>query len=106
MSCACSATTIRKWLNHFSIRDARPRPRAWNRLKLSLAGDTVTLELNGAVVYERPLEPTNQRLFGLFHYADETEVRVRDIVYRGNWPRTIPAELLSTTPAGGGPPAH
>ncbi len=62
----------------------------WNRVKLSLAGDIVTLALNDVIVYERPLEPTNQRDFGLFHYADETEVRVRNVTYRGQWPRDPP----------------
>ena len=70
------------------------RPNAWNRLKLSLSGDTVTLALNDVVVYERPLEPTNQRDFGLFRYADETEARVRNITYRGQWPRTLPPGLM------------
>ena len=39
------------------------KPNAWNSLVLSLAGDKVTLELNGQAIYERSLEPTNQRTF-------------------------------------------
>ncbi len=65
------------------------KPQAWNKLRFTLRGNTVLLELNGAPVYERPLEPTNQRTFGLFHYSDETEARVRNIVWRGNWPKQI-----------------
>ena len=30
-TCARSATTIFRWLNHFSTRAALPRPRAWKR---------------------------------------------------------------------------
>jgi tetratricopeptide (TPR) repeat protein len=75
------------------------QPNAWNRIKLTLAGDVVTLALNDVVIYERPLESTNQRDFGLFHYADETEVRVRNVTYRGQWPRTLPAGLLGTSKA-------
>src|SRR5260370_26161422 len=30
-SCTRSATTIFRWLNHFSTRAALPRPRAWKR---------------------------------------------------------------------------
>lgn len=56
------------------------RPNAWNRLQLSLTRHTVHLKLNDELVYERELEPTNQRTFGLFHYADRTEARVRNIV--------------------------
>lgn len=63
---------------------------AWNRLQLSLSGHTVRLFLNGQEVYERKLEATNQRRFGLFHYADRTEARVRNIVWKGNWPRELP----------------
>jgi hypothetical protein len=62
----------------------------WNRLRLTLAGDVVTIELNGKAVYERQLEATNMRTFGLFHYANQTEVRVRNIVWRGDWPRELP----------------
>jgi tetratricopeptide (TPR) repeat protein len=66
-------------------------PKAWNRLKLGLAGDVVTITLNEVLIYERPIEPTNSRTFGLFHYANETEARVRNPTYRGDWPRTPPA---------------
>ena len=62
----------------------------WNRLQLSLTGDVVELRLNDELIYHRPLEPTNQRTFGLFHYADQGFARVRNIVWRGDWPRTLP----------------
>jgi len=75
------------------------KPHDWNRLSLSVAGDTATLTLNGTAVYERPIDATNQRIFGLFHFADETEVRVRNVVYRGNWSRALPAEVLHAQPA-------
>ena len=79
------------------------KPKGWNRLVLSLEGDRVSLRLNGELIYERTLESTNQRLFGLFHFADETEVRVRNVTYRGQWPRTLPASFQtarrSTRPA-------
>lgn len=62
----------------------------WNHLKLAVAGDTVSLTLNDVLIYERPLEPANQRTFGLFHFADQTHARVRNIVWQGNWPRELP----------------
>ena len=67
------------------------KPDDWNRLQLTLKGDTVTLKLNDVDVYETTLALTNQRQFGLFHYADETDVRVRNVSYRGDWPRTLPS---------------
>jgi len=75
------------------------RPGAWNKLRLSTAGDVVTVALNDVVVYERPIESTNQRDFGLFRYADESEARVRNVHYRGDWPRTIPPGLLAAPDA-------
>lgn len=63
----------------------------WNRLRLTLVGDRVDLVLNGQLVYQRPVEPGNQRFFGLFHYADRTEMRVRKIIWKGDWPRELPA---------------
>ncbi|MBC8351702.1 MAG: DUF1583 domain-containing protein [Planctomycetes bacterium] len=84
--------------NLFDELDNRRGPKAiplkqnnWNRLQLSLAGDTVSLRLNTELIYERKLEPTNQRTFGLFHYADRTEAQVRRVVWRGEWPRELPA---------------
>jgi tetratricopeptide (TPR) repeat protein len=71
------------------------RPRDWNRLALMLKGDQVTIRLNDVIIAERRLEPTNQRTFGLFRYADQTEVRVRNVSYRGAWPQTLPrAQVL------------
>jgi hypothetical protein len=64
--------------------------RAWNKLRFTLRRDTVLLELNGEPIYERKLEPTNQRTFGLFHYSDQTEARVRNVVWRGDWPKQVP----------------
>ena len=66
------------------------KERDWNQIKLALKGDVVSLSLNGVEIYERPLEATNQRIFGLFHYSSETEVHVRNVTYRGTWPRTLP----------------
>jgi hypothetical protein len=66
------------------------KPHTWNRARLEVVGDTVKVSLNGELVYERPIEPTNQRFFGLFHYNDRTEARVRSITMRGDWPKQLP----------------
>ncbi|WP_166831232.1 DUF1583 domain-containing protein [Thalassoroseus pseudoceratinae] len=68
---------------------------AWNRLQLSIEGRTVRLTLNGEFIFERPLEATNQRVFGLFHYADLTEALVKNVVWRGDWPKTLPEQELA-----------
>ena len=69
------------------------KARAWNRLALRIAGDRVTIELNGQSIFERPIEPENQRTFGLFHFADETGARVRNVSYEGSWARSLPESL-------------
>jgi hypothetical protein len=66
------------------------KPDQWNLARITLAGDTVSLLINGQLVYERKLEITNQRTFGLFHYADQTEARLRNIRWRGAWLGKIP----------------
>ncbi len=64
--------------------------RAWNRVDLDLTGDRVSLRLNGQLIDERQLDPVNQRSFGLFHFAGETEARVRNVNFEGRWPRNTP----------------
>ena len=61
----------------------------WNRVRLTLRGPVLTVNLNGQLVYERELEPANQRTFGLFHYRDRSEVRARNVVMRGEWPKSL-----------------
>lgn len=67
------------------------KPNDWNQLSLKVTGDTLTLALNGEAVYERPLEASNLRTFGLFHYAGDTDVRVKNVIYRGHWPKSLPS---------------
>ena len=67
------------------------RRNDWNQIKLVTRGDFVELTLNGELIYARPLEASNRRTFGLFHYADQTEVRAGNLVLRGNWPKSVPA---------------
>ena len=69
------------------------KPKDWNRLNLSTSGDRVALRLNGVEIYSRAIEPTNQRIFGLFHELDQTEVRVRSVTYAGQWPRQLPRSV-------------
>lgn len=63
----------------------------WNHVKLSLTGNTASLELNGHKIFERELNPGNHRTFGLFHFVGEEEVRVRNVIMRGNWPHAVPS---------------
>lgn len=82
----------------------------WNRAAFTVADDTLRLSLNGSLIYERPIESTNQRIFGFFRYADQEELYVRNVRWTGQWPKTLPpvaeqplaspeSELLAADPA-------
>ena len=66
------------------------REGAWNHIKLAIKGDNLTLILNGKQIGSYTIEPTNQRLFGLFRYSDATAARVRIVKHRGDWPKKLP----------------
>jgi len=63
----------------------------WNAVRLTLIGDTAGLFLNDVQIYERSLEASNQRNFGLFHYADRSQAVVKNVVWRGDWPKQLPS---------------
>jgi len=63
---------------------------AWNDVALEVNDDEVRIYLNGQIVAQQPLEQAGQRQFGLFHFADRTEVRVRNLRWQGDWPREVP----------------
>ena len=82
-----------------SLDEGKPvKDAAGEIVELDLTGtwvsdaDMVKVAVNDVDVYERAVEPTNQRLFGLFHYTDRTEARVRSMVHRGAWPKQRPAD--------------
>lgn len=67
------------------------QPNEWNTIRLSIAGETLSLILNGKPVFKQKLDKANSRRFGLFYFCDQTEVRVRNVVMRGDWPRQLPS---------------
>ena len=71
------------------------KPGEWNQMTISLTGDTAVLTLNGVDVYERALQKTNGRFFGLFHWKDRTAVEVRNVVLKGDWPEKLTPEMLA-----------
>lgn len=67
------------------------KDKAWNKLRLTLVGDDLQVVLNDEVVVQQTLNIHNQRRFGLFHYADLSELRVRNVRWKGEWPKKLPA---------------
>lgn len=64
---------------------------AWNRMQVNLRGDVIQLVLNGEQIAEQALPATNQRFFGVFHFADQEQLRVRNMHWCGDWPKILPA---------------
>ena len=67
--------------------------RDWNSAALTVKGDSLQLTLNGELIFERPIESTNQRQFGFFHFADQDALQVRNVRWTGDWPKTLPTVL-------------
>ena len=63
----------------------------WNRMQLQLRGDEIELVLNDESIARQRLPATNQRFVGFFHYADQEQVRVRNMLWNGEWSRTLPS---------------
>lgn len=68
------------------------KSNAWNHLRLKLTGDIVRLDLNGLEILEHVLHHDDSRTFGLFHFADQTQALVRNVTWRGDWPKSLPAD--------------
>jgi hypothetical protein len=66
------------------------KPDDWNQARLTLSKNQVQLSLNGEIVYHDTLEATNLRTFGYFYWCDQSEARIRNVVWRGDWPRAVP----------------
>ena len=66
------------------VKQVPLKPDSWNQMRVALAGDVVTLTLNGEPIVRYTLDKGNNRFFGLFRYSDATEVRMRKVSYRGD----------------------
>ena len=69
------------------------KPNSWNRVRIILSGDHLQLQLNGGTVATHQLAEGSDRTFGLFHFSDQTQLHVRDISWRGEWPKQLPDVL-------------
>ncbi len=81
-----------------SQRGPRPlplMPGQWNQVTINMAENSAHVLLNGSEIYEHRLGSTDNRMFGLFHYANRTAVEVRHIVLRGDWPASLSAEQMA-----------
>ncbi|WP_461506015.1 DUF1583 domain-containing protein [Rhodopirellula baltica] len=77
-----------------SAKDSPPVPlqvKAWNQMQLQRRGDEVVLRLNGQTIHESKIERDSPSpCFGLFHFADQSALRVRNARWSGDWPKELP----------------
>lgn len=76
--------------NRVSIETPPLKSGEWNRMTVEISGEVIRLRLNETVIYENDIAATNDRTFGLFHYCDQSEARVRNVVLKGDWPKSVP----------------
>ncbi|MCA9048546.1 MAG: DUF1583 domain-containing protein [Planctomycetaceae bacterium] len=63
---------------------------AWNRLRLDLRESLLQIFLNDVLICEHQLTTQPPPIFGLFHFCDRSGVRVRNVLWRGDWPKQLP----------------
>jgi hypothetical protein len=67
----------------------------WNRLALRATRDGITIILNDVEIFARKVELTDDLTFGFFHFADQTEARIREVSYAGKWSKAVPTRKLN-----------
>lgn len=68
------------------------RENQWNQMQIQRRGNQFELRLNGEPVGSHRVEPTDlQPRFGLFHFADQSALRVRKLKWSGTWPKSLPS---------------
>ncbi|EMI27846.1 signal peptide protein [Rhodopirellula europaea SH398] len=64
---------------------------AWNQMQVQRRGNEVVLSLNGQTIHESKIEDEPPYpCFGLFHFADQSSLRVRNARWTGDWPKELP----------------
>jgi hypothetical protein len=84
-------------LEPLSRRGPRPLPLKegdWNAVTLSRADGKVTLTLNDEVIYQRAVDFGGDHSFGFYRDRTKTSVKIRNVVMTGDWPETLPDDVL------------
>lgn len=61
------------------------RSSDWNQLQINVTDDRAELLLNGQSIGTMTLTKGSDRVFGLFHWSDQTGAEVRDLTMTGEW---------------------
>jgi hypothetical protein len=84
-------------LEPLSRRGPRPLPLKegdWNVATLARVDGKVTLSLNEVVIYQRDVDFGSDHSFGFYRERTKTAVKIRNVVMTGDWPETLPADVL------------
>ncbi|WP_235908980.1 DUF1583 domain-containing protein [Roseiconus nitratireducens] len=84
-------------LEPLNRRGPRPLPLQdgqWNTVDVQRGDGKVRILLNDELVYERPLDTEVPTQAGLYRPARNGTTRVRNATLSGDWPETVPTELL------------
>ena len=84
-------------LEPLSRRGPRPLPLKesdWNSVKLARADGKVAISLNDEVIYQRVVDFGGDHKFGFYRGRGETAAKIRNVVMTGDWPETLPADVL------------
>ncbi len=79
-------------------RGAKPpplRPNQWNQVAIEMTDAGAIILLNGQRIYQHPMAPADNHVFGFFRYANRSTAEVRAITLRGDWPRQLSREQLT-----------
>ncbi len=70
------------------------KSNAWNSIKMKLADDRISIVLNEAEIYERPVDGIRNRHIGFYHDRHTSAVQIRNVILTGEWPEKLSAEQL------------
>jgi len=77
--------------------DNVPNNEAWNSVKLTRRGEVIEVTLNDKLLCEVPA--TDNTRFGVLR-PDKKDVRVRWMTLTGDWPETLPKNLMESATTG------
>lgn len=81
-------------LNRRGPRSLPLKDRDWNSVTLARHDDKLTVSLNDAMIYERPIDLDGDLMFGFYLDRTKSAARVRKVVMTGDWPETLPDEFI------------
>ncbi|QDU38079.1 translocation protein TolB [Maioricimonas rarisocia] len=90
--------TLLEPLNRRGPRQPPLKENDWNGVSVTRADGKVAISLNGELIYERPVDGADDSTFGLYRDPTREAAQVRNVVMTGDWPESVPEDLIETVP--------